>query len=175
MEIASILVSGFILGAGAVSLIYYLLKPKLGTGVLINHYRQILELLFTIKQNQESMNAENKALLQQIIDQVSAENTVIGSAVTLLTTFKQKLDDALNGKDEDLRASLTNLSTLVGQGKDQLASAVVANTPADTTGGTGTTSGTPATGGTDNSGATGNTDNSGAASGTQQASSSIEQ
>jgi len=122
----SFLTIGFLLG-----ILFTHATPKKPDGAIINHYRQILELLFTIKQNQESMNAQTKALLDDLLAKVTAEGTVIDSAAGLLTDLHDKLTDALNGDDTDLRDSVTNIANLVGQGKDKLAAAVQANTIAD--------------------------------------------
>lgn len=58
---------------------------------------------------------------------VENENTVIGSAVTLLGQLKTDLDAAIAANDP---AAIQAVADLLGQGKQQLADAVVANTPA---------------------------------------------
>jgi len=69
--------------------------------------------------------------LDSLKAQVTETKTVMASAVVLLGGLKKRLDDALteleNGDDG---AALDELSKDLGTGTDDLAAAVVANTPA---------------------------------------------
>jgi len=65
--------------------------------------------------------------LQALTDQVTANTTVEGSALTLIQGIAQKLADAIaNGNP----AALTALQTQLKASADALAAAVAANTPA---------------------------------------------
>ncbi len=65
------------------------------------------------------------AAIDDLQAKVTAQTTVIGSAVTLLQQLKALLDAA--GTDP---AKLAALSDLIGSNTDALAAAVQANTPA---------------------------------------------
>lgn len=65
--------------------------------------------------------------LQDVVDAVAAENTVIGSAVTLLDQLHQMLSDALASNDPaKVQAALDTIAA----GKQQLSEAITRNTPA---------------------------------------------
>lgn len=67
--------------------------------------------------------------LDQLKAQVTANTTVIGSAKTLIIGIKQKLDAAIAAGPEALKALSAELKTA----DDDLAAAVAANTPAEST------------------------------------------
>jgi ATP/maltotriose-dependent transcriptional regulator MalT len=68
------------------------------------------------------------AALDNLAAQVAANNDVVQSAVTLLSTLKSELDAALASDDT---AALQALSDQLGTETSALASAVAANTPAE--------------------------------------------
>ena len=70
---------------------------------------------------------EIKLTLDDLVAKVTAENTVIDSAVTLLSTLKTELDAAIASGDP---AKIQAVSDLITTGQQKLADAVVANTPA---------------------------------------------
>lgn len=67
------------------------------------------------------------ALLDELETEVSENSTAIGSAIVLLKGLKQKLDEA--GTDP---VKLKALSQALSKQTDDLAAAVVENTPAET-------------------------------------------
>lgn len=69
--------------------------------------------------------------LDDLTAAVAAEKSVVGSAVTLLTDLKAKLDAALASLPQDDGAALQALSSDLGEQTSALAAAVAANTPAD--------------------------------------------
>lgn len=69
---------------------------------------------------------EIKLTLDDLVAKVTAENTVIDSAVTLLGTLKTELDAAIASGDP---AKIQAVSDLITTGQQKLADAVVANTP----------------------------------------------
>lgn len=69
---------------------------------------------------------EIKLTLDDLVAKVTAENTVIDSAVTLLSTLKTELDAAIASGDP---AKIQAVSDLITTGQQKLANAVVANTP----------------------------------------------
>jgi len=68
--------------------------------------------------------------LDDLTAAVAAEKTVVESAVVLLNTLKQKLDEAIASMPQDDGAALQALSDEVGAQTKALADAVAANTPA---------------------------------------------
>ncbi len=99
---------------------------------------RILHGIGEIKQGQQII-MDNTVKTQQAIDDlaatVTAETTVIESAVTLIGGFAQRLADAIAaasnaGATDAQLASLTDLNTAVTTEKQKLADAVAANTPA---------------------------------------------
>lgn len=85
------------------------------------------DLLLHILERLEEMSTQ----LDTIKQDVTANTTVTGSAVTLLTSLKSELDAAIaaqaNGDDG---AALSALSTSLEANTSALAAAVAANTPA---------------------------------------------
>ena len=65
-----------------------------------------------------------------LLNQVTAENTVIDSAVTLMTSLKTMLDAAIVANKAGDPTQLQAISDLLQSKSDALAAAVVANTPA---------------------------------------------
>lgn len=65
--------------------------------------------------------------LDDLVAKVTAENTVVDSAVTLLTTIKAELDAAIASNDP---AKLQAVSDLIDAGSGKLSAAIIANTPA---------------------------------------------
>lgn len=72
-----------------------------------------------------------KADLDALTQQVTDIGTVEKAAVTLLQGLKAKLDAAIASSGTDDGAALQALSAQLGTSKDDLAAAIVANTPAD--------------------------------------------
>lgn len=70
------------------------------------------------------------AAIDDLRAKVEQNTTVDGSAIALLDSLKQRLDDALAGGN--LEADITALSTDLGNSSEALAAAVSRNTPADT-------------------------------------------
>jgi hypothetical protein len=116
---------------GIWGIISTLRKPPRHSSAEIAHYKQILELLFTIKTENRIMNAETKALLDELKAEAAEQTTVVGSVVTLFGTLTTKIDDLLNKPDEELRAGLTEVRDAFDQGNKALAEAVTKNTPAE--------------------------------------------
>lgn len=76
-----------------------------------------------------------KAVIDQVVADVKAEHAVIDSAIVLLNGIAGRIDAAVqealaNGATEAELAPLTDLSAEVKAKTQQLADAVVANTPA---------------------------------------------
>jgi len=83
----------------------------------------VMQQLTAIK----STLGEFKMTLDDLVTKVTAENTVIDSAVTLLSTIKAELDAAIASGDP---AKVQAVADLIDAGQKKLADAVVANTPA---------------------------------------------
>ncbi len=84
---------------------------------------KLAEILAAILKLEKHMGIE----LDDLTSKVQANSDVIDSAVTLLAGIKAKLDAAIASGDP---AALTALSAALGADTQQLADAVVANTPA---------------------------------------------
>lgn len=87
-----------------------------------NNDERILQLLENIK----CILKENKMTLDDLVAKVTAENTVIDSAVTLLSIIETELDAAIASGDP---TKVQAVSDLIDAGQKKLADAVVANTP----------------------------------------------
>lgn len=85
-----------------------------------------LRVLLEIIANQEKI----MATLTDIKDAVAAERTVVDSVVTLLADLSQRLKDAIASNDP---AALQAIADDINREKEDLAAAIVANTPAATT------------------------------------------
>jgi hypothetical protein len=83
---------------------------------------RIEQLLHTIITKEDAMAGE-LATLQASVTKI---DTVVDSAIALITGIKQALDDAIAAGNP---AALTALSTDLGAKADALAAAVAANTP----------------------------------------------
>ena len=88
---------------------------------LFFHIMELLQLMETIKTNQEKMMSQ----IDDLTSAVSAEDTVIDSAITLLNGLSSQL--AAAGTDP---AKLQALQTDIQNKTQALAQAVAANTPA---------------------------------------------
>jgi hypothetical protein len=85
--------------------------------------RKLAEILSVVKHLERNMSND----LLDLEGKVQENSDVIDSAVTLLTGIKAKLDEAIAANDP---AALQALSAALGADTQQLADAVVANTPA---------------------------------------------
>lgn len=70
------------------------------------------------------------AAVDKIVQDVTAENTVVDSAITFINGFKQALDDGIKAAQAGDLAPLTDLSAAVQAKTKALSDALLANTPA---------------------------------------------
>lgn len=98
--------------------------------LIIQEQRRANENSLFIFKNIKKMAQE----LEDLKAAVAKDTEVDQSAITLLQGLKQKLDDAIASGDP---AQLTALSQQLGSNAQALSDAIVANTPADNTGGGG--------------------------------------
>lgn len=92
-------------------------------------YRQLVTLIQEVKGTQQTIIVKGDNVLKELDDltaQVKANTTVIGSALTLIQGFQEKLDAAIAAGP----AALNALSAELKQNDDALSAAVAANTPA---------------------------------------------
>ncbi len=68
--------------------------------------------------------------IDTLIAAVEAEDTVIDSAITMLTGLPQLIADAVTAAEAGDAAAVTNLIANINAKKDALAAAIAANTPA---------------------------------------------
>lgn len=87
----------------------------------------VLKALADIALQLTNLRSQTMATLADIQAAVTAENTVIQSAVTLLTGLKAQLDAAIAANNP---AALEQLSADIAAQTQALAAAVTANTPA---------------------------------------------
>ena len=99
--------------------------------------QQVISNQVTILANQakgaKAMSAISDAVAA-LSAKVTAENTVIASAVTLLQGLSQQLKDALANAADDAAAvqAVTDITTSIDQQTQTLAAAVATNTPQPT-------------------------------------------
>lgn len=73
------------------------------------------------------------AELEELKTKVTDLEDASAAAVNLLTIIKQKLDQVVSDATtlEELKAGVTEVASRIGQEKEDLAAAVVANTPSE--------------------------------------------
>src|SRR5262249_17398140 len=86
-------------------------------------------ILAKLQTLQETINTM-PATLDQAISDVTAQTTVVGSAVTLLQSLSQQLKDAIAANQNGDPTKLAALDTALTANTKALADAVAANTPA---------------------------------------------
>lgn len=92
--------------------------------------RHILKQLIINNENTTTMANEIKAIVTDLVDQVSQMSSVIDSSEQVLETISSALDNAI---DTDDKQALIDLSTTIKAKKTELAEAIAKATAADPT------------------------------------------